>query len=61
MLNLIKLEHRQTTPKTLNQSGEQEEATEINGDKKQELQLQEKNQRKLKKNKPSTAKDTRCL
>ena len=32
MLNLIELEHRQTTPKTLNQSGKQEEANGINGD-----------------------------
>ena len=32
MLNLIELEHRQTTPKTLNQPEKQEEAIGINGD-----------------------------
>ena len=32
MLNLIELEHKQTTPKTLNQPGKQEKTTGINGE-----------------------------
>ena len=32
LLNLIELDHRQTTPKILNQPGKQEEATGINGE-----------------------------
>ena len=32
MLNLIELDHRQTTPKIPNYPGKQEEATGINGD-----------------------------
>ena len=59
MLNLIELEHRQTTPKTLNQPGKQEEATGINGDSTRTIATRKK-WRNLNNN-PSTTKDTRCL
>ena len=59
MLNLIELDHRQTTPKILNQPGKQEEATGINGESTGTTAIELK-WRKLENN-PSTTKDTRCL
>ena len=46
MLNLIELDHRQTTPKISNYPGKQEEATGINGESTRTLQLQDQKWKK---------------